>query len=165
MCRWFCLAVSEPYTVYMDFFSLTEHRKFLIFQCIVLRIFFLHALLIDSFPSGTYNCFSICCKSLSCCLCFKRSLLIFKCRIKHTQEPTHDHIIYFAFFVRHMIELYKLFRRNDCMMVTDLFIIHKASVCLNRFADQYSGKLSVRACSTGFQTFFNRRYNILSDIT
>ena len=30
------------------------------------------------------------------------------------------------------------------MMVTDLFIIHETSVCLNRFADQYSGKLSVR---------------------
>ena len=64
-----------------------------------------------------------------------------------------------------MIQLYKLFCRNDRMMVADLLIIYKTCIGLNRLIGKCSRKFPVRTCSTCLKTFFNSRNYVFSDIS
>ena len=64
-----------------------------------------------------------------------------------------------------MIQLYKLFCRNNCMMVTDFLIIHKTCIDLDWFVGKHTGKFPVRTCSTCLKTFFNSRNYVFSDIS
>ena len=64
-----------------------------------------------------------------------------------------------------MIQLYKLFCRNNCMMVTDFLIIHKTCIGLDWFVGKHTGKFPVRTCSTCLKTFFNSRNYVFSDIS
>ena len=72
---------------------------------------------VNFFPASTHNRLATCHKTLSRCLPFHGSLFIFKLRIKNTQKSPHNHIIDFALFICHMMQLYKLLCRNDRMMV------------------------------------------------
>ena len=51
------------------------------------------------------------------------------------------------------------------MMVTDFFVIHKASTDLDRFIDQRTGKFSIRTCPACLKTLFNGRNYIFSYIS
>ena len=64
-----------------------------------------------------------------------------------------------------MVKLHKLFGGNNGVMVTDLFIVHKAGVGTNRLIQQYTCQFPVRSHCTGLQAFFNSRYNILANVS
>ena len=64
-----------------------------------------------------------------------------------------------------MIQLYKLFCRNDGMMVTDFLIVYKTCIGLDRFVGKSSGKFPVGACPACLKTLFNGRDDILSYIS
>ena len=165
MCRRLGLTCCQTNTAYRKLLSLFQYRKLLVFQCLLFFVIVRASAFVNFFPASTHNRLATCHKTLSRCLPFHGSLFIFKWRIKNTQKSPHNHIIDFALFICHMIQLYKLLCRNDCMMVTDLFIIHETSVCMDWFSKQRTGKFSIWAGSTGFQSLFDRRDNILADIT
>ena len=169
-CRWLCPACIHGYILYMQSLTFLHLWKLLIFQflCIVSSILILFSVVrifIHIFPSGTFYNFPAGSKKFSSNNSLHAHLFINKRRIQHTEESANYHIVNLTFFICHMVKLHKLLRRDNCMMVADLFIIHKTSICTNRLIHQCACRFSVRSCCAGSQSFFNCRNNILSNIS
>ena len=64
-----------------------------------------------------------------------------------------------------MVQLYKLFCRNDRMMVADLLIVYKTCIGLDRLIGKCSRKFPVRTCSACLETLLNSRNYIFSYIS
>ena len=64
-----------------------------------------------------------------------------------------------------MVKLHELLCRNDRMVVTDPFIVHKTSICADRFVQKCSCQFTIRTCTAGLESFFECRDYILADIT
>ena len=166
-CRRFCFACCKSSSFHSKYLTFRKLRKLLVFQLITGFLFFiiLPAAFINLSPPCTFYNTSACSENFSCCSSLHVYLLIYSRRIQHTQKTAYYHIVNLPFLIGHMIQLYKLFCRNDGMMVTDFFVIHKACTGLDRFIGQRTGKFPIRAGSTSLKTFFNGRNYIFSYIS
>ena len=153
-CRRLCPACIHRYILYVQSLTFLHLWKLLIFQCLciiscILIIFSVVRIFIHIFPSGTFYNFSAGSKKFSCNSSLHAHLFINKRWIQHTEKSANYHVINFTFFICHMVKLYKLLRRDNCMMVTDLFIVHKTSICPNWLIHQCTCQFSIRSHCTG----------------
>ena len=162
--RRFGLSFPHRHFYLRDLLSLLQQR-----QCLPLRIRIL--LLSRSFrlgnltsiqfsPAVFQNPFSLCGKGLRSDPCGHGSLLINARREQDAQKSAHHQVINLSLIRRHGVQLHKLFRRNDRMVIRYFCVIDKRRTRRKFLSFRLPRRLPVRANAHSLQPLPDRRKDI-----
>ena len=150
ICRRFCPPFINFYRPHGFCHTFLHFRKKLLTD-IVLR-FILDNVFIGRLPSRLFHPPAFCREDFPAADAFQRRLFVFTRRIEYRRKPPDHQIIDFPLIAGHVLQLDKLLRRYNGMMIRYLTVIDKTLIDTNRLNRQFPHDFPVGSDTAGFKT-------------